>query len=446
MEFKHFLHPHNLSFIQVGKENASMCCFGCLDIIYGPAYICNTCDKETKFVLHKSCAELAPQLQRDAFHPHPLRFIIVDVIVCDGCAKLRTGTISYRCMDCTFCLDFKCALAISNHHQLANHEELREMRGIKTRIHHFSHNHQLTLCKFCSLTTEGDKELFEKIWGSGKPKCMACKQQLHDTLIYTCIPCRFALHESCVIDMPRQVLHSPFHPQHILLPRPIPKGSSHRCSACREKVEGISFYCNQCNANLHVSCAKYPTHAIKHNCHPHHLLHLGKSIMSEISCKVCDKDCGDSFFSCLKCEFDIHVECIPLPRSAQNTCHLHPLMLVNPFAEDDSGVYYCDACETERNPEHHVYYCEECKYIAHIGCALSEVEATEEIFLDQRIEKNSNKADIADKTRDGKRLKLKGILVQNEENKRRNDHQKELKSFASSNRSIKVLYWLIKSN
>ncbi|XVF42351.1 hypothetical protein PTKIN_Ptkin01aG0354800 [Pterospermum kingtungense] len=358
MEFKHFLHPHNLNFTEVGKENDCMRCFGCLDVIYGPAYICNTFD-DGDFVMHKSCAELPPQIQTNTFHPHPLRFTVGEVIVCDGCAKLLASFINYRCIDCTFNLDFRCALAISNDYELADHVSLQEGRRSKTTIHHFSHYHQLTRSKFSLMKTEKVMEIFNYLWGSDEFKCMACKQELHGTLTYTCLPCRFVLHESCVNDMPRQVLHSPFHPQHILLPRPIRKDSSHGCSACKYDVEGISFYCNQCDVSLHVSCAKYKTRAIKHNCHPdHHLLHLGKSIISELCCSACDKDCGDSFFSCIKCEFCLHVECIPLPPSAQQKRHLHPLMLVNPCAEDDSGVYYCEACETERNPEHHVYYCE----------------------------------------------------------------------------------------
>ncbi|MBA0877596.1 hypothetical protein Goshw_028872 [Gossypium schwendimanii] len=65
-------------------------------------------------------------------------------------------------------------------------------------------------------------------------------------------------------------------------------------------------------------------------------------------------------------------------------------MLVSPFAEDDSGDYYCDMCETKRNPEIDVYYCAECNYIAHIDCVLFEVlEPLEEMLLDpQRMEEN----------------------------------------------------------
>ncbi|XP_022743780.1 uncharacterized protein LOC111294625 [Durio zibethinus] len=208
--------------------------------------------------------------------------------------------------------------------------------------------------------------------------------------------------------MPRQVLQSPFHPQHILFPRPIPKGPSYTCSACKEEVKGIGFYCNQCDVTVHVSCAKYQTRAIKHDCHPHQLLHLGKSILSKISCNACHQDCDDSFFGCIKCDFYIHVECIPLPPSVEHRRHLHPLVLKNSFVEDDSEDYYCDMCETERNPEHDIYFCEECAYIAHIDCVHPEVKPTEEMFLDQRTKKNSDKAEIIDKM-----MELEEILVHN---------------------------------
>ncbi|KAE8699163.1 hypothetical protein F3Y22_tig00110584pilonHSYRG00062 [Hibiscus syriacus] len=139
------------------------------------------------------------------------------------------------------------------------------------------------------------------------------------------------------------------------------------------KIEDFSLYCNECDVNLHASCANYPTRAIKHGCHPHNLLQLGKSIIHNISCNVCGEGCNDSCFSCKKCDFNVHPQCIPLPPSFKHKRHLHPLTLVSPFVEDDSGDYCCDMCETERNPDLQVYYCEECNYIVHINCVLSEV-------------------------------------------------------------------------
>ncbi|KAK8589559.1 hypothetical protein V6N12_023953 [Hibiscus sabdariffa] len=156
-------------------------------------------------------------------------------------------------------------------------------------------------------------------------------------------------------EMPRQIQRSPFHPHHLLLPRPFLQESDASrqvpCCACSEKVQGFSFYCNECDANFHHSCAKYRTRAIKHSCHRHDLLQLGKSIIHNISCDACGEGGDDSCFSCKKCDFNIHPRCIPLSSSFTHKRHLHPFALVSSFVEDDSGNYCCDMCETERNPE-----------------------------------------------------------------------------------------------
>ncbi|KAG4122359.1 hypothetical protein ERO13_D11G262175v2 [Gossypium hirsutum] len=314
MEFHHFACPHKLSFREADRESR---CLGCLDVINGPAYI-----SEAGFGMHK-----------------------VYAIVCDACSRLSVSYICYRCMYCDFNIDFRCAKAIINDE---NEIEKRDDEDLqRTRTLHFSHPHQLTRCKVSPILTEFEEDFIEEIWTINKLKlnklkCVACKWELQDTQAFMCLPCRFIIHESCMNDMPMQVQSSLFHPHHILHPRPFFNAGEVRCYACRSKVNGFSFYCNKCDVDLHVSCAKYRTRATKHSCHPHNLLQLGKSIIKRISCRACGrKNCNDSFFSCRKCDFN-------------HKRHLHPLMLVSPFAEDDSGDYYYDMCETERNPEIHM--------------------------------------------------------------------------------------------
>ncbi|XVF30998.1 hypothetical protein REPUB_Repub16aG0107500 [Reevesia pubescens] len=41
--------------------------------------------------------------------------------------------------------------------------------------------------------------------------------------------------------------------------------------------------------------------------------------------------------------------------------------------EDDSGEYFCDICEEERNANQCVYYCVTCKFIAHIHCVFNNI-------------------------------------------------------------------------
>ncbi|XP_022743783.1 uncharacterized protein LOC111294627 [Durio zibethinus] len=307
------------------------------------------------------------EIQKNAFHPHPLTLNDNDpetIFVCNGCGELCRG-LSYNCNLCLFSLESKCA-ALND--DLAKHEALKG-REIQTTIYHFSHNHQLTRCKINRLQTEFHLS------------CMACRQYLYG-LVYACLGCEFFLHESCLKDMLMEV-ESPFHPQHPLLPFPLVSGGYYpECRFCRDRIVDIAFICFECRFGLHYSCANYQTRRIKHNCHGHHLLHLGKSIFVKTSpkCARCRTDCNDTLFGCIKCKFYIHLECISLPYIVKHMRHLHPLTLTNSVVEDNSGGHYCDICETERNPEHEVYYCKECTYVAHVDCVISEVEPPEKIF------------------------------------------------------------------
>ncbi|KAK3228836.1 hypothetical protein Dsin_000717 [Dipteronia sinensis] len=91
----------------------------------------------------------------------------------------------------------------------------------------------------------------------------------------------------------------------------------------------------------------------------------------------CGSICKGSFYRCVECDMNIHLECIPLPRAINHKCHCHPLTLTNSVNKDVFGEYYCcdiDACETEINPDYHAYCCEECIYIALIECVIIENE------------------------------------------------------------------------
>ncbi|TYI02784.1 hypothetical protein ES332_A11G291400v1 [Gossypium tomentosum] len=320
MEIQHFAYSGKLSFREADGEIE---CVGCQDVINGPAYI----SEEDNFAMHKVCAEMPPQIQKDAFHPHPLKFKLIDVIVCDACSRLLFSYISYRCMYCDFNIDFRCAKAIINDENKIEKRDDEDLQ--RTRTLHFCHPHQLTRCKVSPMTEFGE-DMIENIWEPNKLKCVACKWKLQDTQTFMCLPCKFIIHESCMNDLPMQVQSSLFHPHHILHPRPFfNAGGEVQCYACRKKVNGFSFYCNKCDVDLHVSCAKYRTRATKHSCHPHNLLQLGKSIIKGISCCACGrKNYNDSLFSCRKCDFNVHPKCIPLPSSFEHKRHLHSLALV----------------------------------------------------------------------------------------------------------------------
>ncbi|PKI44637.1 hypothetical protein CRG98_034992 [Punica granatum] len=80
------------------------------------------------------------------------------------------------------------------------------------------------------------------------------------------------------------------------------------------------------------------------------------------------------FYRCVRCNYNLHFSCMPLPPSVKHTFHhnYHPLVLRDRFVDDklDNEEQYCDACETLRHPEHGVYYCEECNCAADIDCVI----------------------------------------------------------------------------
>ncbi|XP_056167880.1 uncharacterized protein LOC130138280 [Syzygium oleosum] len=84
-----------------------------------------------------------------------------------------------------------------------------------------------------------------------------------------------------------------------------------------------------------------------------------------------------NLFQCVipLCFRSFHFNCSPFPWSEmiKSKCHFRPLTFAKTFLEDDSGEYYCNASETERNPKHPVYRCMQCDYIAHVSCTISEV-------------------------------------------------------------------------
>ncbi|XP_062079489.1 uncharacterized protein LOC133783912 [Humulus lupulus] len=89
--------------------------------------------------------------------------------------------------------------------------------------------------------------------------------------------------------------------------------------------------------------------------------------------KEFNRNTKSSAFSCAECSFKVHLQCGMLPSTVSYEFHIHPLVLVDWVIDDGCGEYYCDICETERDPRLCVYYCEDCKYVAHVQCLASEI-------------------------------------------------------------------------
>ncbi len=121
------------------------------------------------------------------------------------------------------------------------------------------------------------------------------------------------------------------------------------------------------NANLifDVQCGLISDILI-HKGHEHQLFLSNRTY--EQNCSSCDSK-SYQVFPCITCEFALDFKCATLPHSTRYKQHEHSFTL-SYTVEDDSGEYYCDICEEERDPKHWFYYCEDCSYPAHRVCIL----------------------------------------------------------------------------
>ncbi|OWM66989.1 hypothetical protein CDL15_Pgr000441 [Punica granatum] len=345
-EIHHFSHPHQLTSFHA-KVELHATCDVCKKKITGDFYCCADC----LFWLHVSCAEFPQEIVHPLHPDHPL-FFQAGRLYCSLCSSNYKSKSGYKCEECLFGLHVGCALRSLS----ATEEEL----ALNSELFH---EHPMRLrCQ-----PEGYK-------------CIVCKWPGEGLGYYCPVACCHAwIHKTCA-ELPRES-EQPIHPQHPLLLLSEPPDKSSPCFACLESSWGFTFYCDYCKIQFHAHCAmRRPT--LKHQRHEHSLSYFGKIGHKpySVQCNVCYDDCRIDFYRCVRCNYNLHFSCMPLPPYVKHTFHhnYHPLVLRDRFVDDklDYEEQYCDACETLRHPEHGVYYCEECNYAADIDCVIPKVNPT----------------------------------------------------------------------
>ncbi|XWS75453.1 hypothetical protein CRYUN_Cryun01aG0089200 [Craigia yunnanensis] len=331
-----------------------------------------------KFTRHGSCAK--KRMPSEITHPsHSMHDLKLggesSDFLCEICFYNSRGP-RYHCHSCLIDVDLACVSSTNDQPTQGDQGQIPEGRERK-RTRHFSHGEPLALFKYRKTTQQYELD------------CSWCDNRLSG-MSYGCFKggpfgCKFFLHESCISKISKRLLHS-FHPSHYLYVQYCERNYGFSCNACKSSISSFnltSYYtCHECSFYLHISCARLqPT--LKHKCHKHFLTYFSRSthwwIKERFNCRACGHDCNAkenkerSFYHCVQRNFNIHFRCLPSPPIAKHRYHRHFLILRDGIIEDDSGEYYCDICEEERNPKHHIYYCNKCKYIAHVECVLKEV-------------------------------------------------------------------------
>ncbi|KAL4636754.1 hypothetical protein ACB092_03G031600 [Castanea dentata] len=354
----------------------------------GITFTCDICGKEDKglpylcatccFFIHRSCASF-PRRLKVVRHKHPLHITHSSFELCESdsrfcqlCVqKVDTRYGLYYCSKCDFVAHLNCAIDERNREDINllklkdgenEDEELDQsvesaaaykVKKIKvgedgteiaTEIEHFSHEHDLKLI---------DEEVHNN------EKCDGCVRAISPPF-YSCAKCSFFFHKSCA-NLPMKK-RNPLHRHPLTLQMRMTW-----CKACYQWCNGFFYSCESCNFDLDVQCSLVPE-ILTHEGHNHQL------ILSSTSFQQSCSSCGDrrnQVFRCTSCEFAIDFKCATLPQTTRYKQHEHPFTL-SYAAEDDSGEYYCDICEEERNPNHWFYYCVDCTYPAHPKCILGE--------------------------------------------------------------------------
>ncbi|KAG4116088.1 hypothetical protein ERO13_D12G147850v2 [Gossypium hirsutum] len=362
------LHEHPLKFCEVTENLGERVCNACRLELSGPGYICQGC----QYILYENCGKLPDEIQHPLHPQHHLnlyaRYTSLDENICDKCQEFSFGFI-YLCEQCDFKLDLKCATrAPSESGRTTLKESERE-----TELFHFTDKHKLLFCNFTDSVVES--------------RCNICQLQIFGPA-YHCRKCGWVLHESC-LRLPQE-MQAPIHSQHTLTLSYTRYGGCHACSLKllpSGYFKSYNYGCKDCGVNYHIACAISLTRPLKLDSHMHPLYYFGTDFdrffamyrdfidhYAALFCSHCCQICsGQSFYRCLECFVNFHIECLSLPQIIKSKCHIHPLTLKDSYIEDDSEEHYCDACEEKRHPSHHVYYCEECPgmFVAHIDCALS---------------------------------------------------------------------------
>ncbi|XP_075648601.1 uncharacterized protein LOC142619397 [Castanea sativa] len=389
-------------------------------------FTCDLCGKEgdlpflcaqCNFCIHKTCASSYLRRVKAVRHNHPLHLTYSSLEVpqsdspfCQLCVrKVDIDYGFYYCSSCDYVAHLDCSMDERNREDInlleltdgesneLENEDL-ELDGsvdlatyivkkinvgedgieILTEIKHFSHEHDLKL----SDEVENNK------------KCDGCVRAIFPPF-YRCAKCNFFLHKSC-IELPRKKRH-PLH-QHLLtlLAKAPCWSKSFECDACDQLCNGFTYCCEECDFDLDVQCSLI-LESLSHKGHEH-LLHLSTTSYAQ-NCSSCDYEsfhlsttsyaqncssCDSESFQdserlqdserfqvlrCITCEFALDFKCATLPLTTRYKQHEHPFTL-SYAVEDDSGDYYCDICEEERDPKHWFYYCADCSYPAHPECIL----------------------------------------------------------------------------
>ncbi|XP_010507074.1 PREDICTED: uncharacterized protein LOC104783641 [Camelina sativa] len=316
-------------------------------------YVCPQCD----FMIHKDCIYL-PRVININRHHHRVSwsyFIGPRNWICGVCRQNIYGR--YEVYSCSVCPQYAVHSRCTTRGHVLDGKELEEEPAEEIEdvepfkvvgenlINHFSHDAHNLRFKESGGNSKGTT-------GEESMRCHACILTIDMDSFYACVDCDFILHSICA-NLPRKKRHI-LHNHPLTLQTEIPYHKLYNgvfeCSACTEFSSGFSYVGS--GVQLDVRCGSISVPFV-HQGHPHPFFF---TLPDPKTCGSCGSN-YDKVLNCIECDFALCFSCAALPYVVRNQKYdIHPITIS--FGKKASGVYWCDICETQLNPNIHF----------HIGC------------------------------------------------------------------------------
>jgi hypothetical protein len=418
MESRYFIHEHPLIVVEdlnVDGEKEVVCGV-CEEPPLGPGYKCSVCN----FICHKSCFELAEEIQHPLHPNHTLRIRAPKrSSYCDACAKCCKSCFFYHCNDCDFDLDTRCAsrwrVGKDDCHQHVFTPFLKQIQLTCEACGNEGKDSIFLYCSTCllfihakcaslsrTITILDHDHLLTLTYSINQFKehanilCKLCYEEINTKYAaYYCHKCSFAAHLSCavkrrvdeddmntIIDLattgsighvtgllsdinraenesglPLEIKH--FSHQHVLILNYEEVKDDQLCDGCMQLISPPFYSCEQCNYFLHNICAKLPTSA-RHKFLPFPFTLLSQAPFSDgvFQCGFCGYYRHGFSYNLESDELMIDIQCFAIQETLKHEVHQHPIFLTT------TSNRKCSFCE-----ELAAFVCSPCNFALCIRCA-----------------------------------------------------------------------------
>ncbi|OAP11345.1 hypothetical protein AXX17_AT2G17370 [Arabidopsis thaliana] len=301
-----FSHIHVMRLIHMSELEEEGKCNMCGTKIHDNPCKCETCS----FQSHDFCAELG-RPSKHQFHLNHSLTLLPNTPrwfrrKCESC-KDDIGGFNLFCRICNFIIDINCAL------------KDKKMHGALQRG-------QKIIGTWLGLCIQDKHSLFQVIVSRSYPiTCSICDEKFCGKA-FSCVTCKDIYHPMCIQVGRRILVGHPLHVDHMLA---ISLKSGSKCTACQLNITKYGYHCTICEINFHIECIKAVIVPRKIKSHSHYFYNFWNNDSRVTrACGVCSRPCGVSFYGCIDCMFNAHVECIGFPANVRNQRHVHTLTQV----------------------------------------------------------------------------------------------------------------------